>query len=56
MVYNNINSLVILGTTTSQWFKLNCGIRQCPFSPFLFISVVELLSISIHGDVRIGGI
>lgn len=57
MFYHNINSSVILGNNTSQRFCINRGVQQgCPFSPFLFLLVVELLSISIRTENNIAGI
>lgn len=43
-----INSSVIIKFNTSQRFDIKRVVRQgCPISPFLFILVVELLSINI---------
>jgi len=48
MFYGGINSSIILQTNTSRRFFIKRGVQQgCPISPFLFLIVVELLSISI---------
>ena len=48
MLYNDINSSVIVNLNTTRRFKINRGVRQaCPISPYLFILVTELLSLNI---------
>ena len=57
MFYKGINSSVILNFNTSQRFDIKQGVRQgCPISPFLFILVVELLSINIAQNPDLKGI
>ena len=41
----------------SNWFSLNCGIRQgCPISPLCFIIACEILSCKIRQDDKVRGI
>ncbi len=51
MFYTDISSSVILNTSTTKRFNINRGVRQGgnlgAISPFLFLVVVELLSIGI---------
>lgn len=56
MFYKGINSSVI-NFDTSHRFDAQCGSRQgCPFSPFLFLLVTELLSVSIVQNQELKGI
>lgn len=51
MLYNGINSSVLLEHGTCSRFEVNRGIRQgCSSSPLLFIMVAELLSILIKNS------
>ncbi|MGL6187535.1 MAG: reverse transcriptase domain-containing protein [Holosporales bacterium] len=57
MFYKEISSSVIINMFTSQRFSINRGVRQgCPISPFLFILVTELLSLSILRNHNLKGI
>ena len=48
---------MIINHSTSHRFEINSGVRQvCPISPFLFILVVELLSLNIVHDTDFKGI
>lgn len=48
---------MIINHSTSHRFDINRGVRQgCPISPFLFILVVELLSLNIVHDTDFKGI
>ncbi len=54
MFYTDISSSVILNTSITKRFNTNHGVRQgCPISPFLFLFVVELLSIGIVNNDEI---
>ncbi len=56
MFYTDISS-VIFNTSTTKRFNINRGVRQgCPISPFLFLLVVELLSIGIVNNYEIQGL
>ncbi len=56
MFYNGINSSVIHFNTSNR-FDILCGVRQgCPISPFLFLLVTELLSLSIVQNQELEGI
>ena len=56
MFYKDINSTVLLNLNTSKRFSINRSVRQgCPISPFLFILVVELLSLDILNDANLHG-
>ncbi len=55
--YNIINSSVVIHFNTSNRFDILCGVRQgCPISPFLFLLVTELLSLSIVQNQELEGI
>ena len=55
--YNNIESCVTNNHITTQYFKVTRGLRQGdPLSSYLFVLVVELLSISIRKNENIKGI
>ncbi len=55
--YNGINSSVVIHFNTSNRFDILCGVRQsCPISPFLFVLVTELLSLSIVQNLELEGI
>ncbi len=57
MFYTDISSSVILNTSTTKRFNINRGVRQgCPISPFLFLLVVELLSIGIVNNYEMQGL
>uniref|UniRef100_A0A8P4KTL1 Reverse transcriptase domain-containing protein n=1 Tax=Dicentrarchus labrax TaxID=13489 RepID=A0A8P4KTL1_DICLA len=57
MFYKGINSSVIINYSTSHRSDIKRGVRQgCPISPFLFILVVELLSLNIIHDTDFKGI
>jgi len=57
MLYKDINSSIIINHNTSKRFCIHRGVRQgCPISPFLFILVVELMSISILNNTLMKGI
>lgn len=58
MLHNDINSSVILGQqmSKSRGVNINRGVQQgCPASPFLFLVVVKLLSLSIVSEVNFQG-
>ncbi len=57
MFYKNINSSVLLYPHTTQRFPVMRSVRQgCPISPFLFLIVVELLSLNILHDPVLKGL
>ena len=57
MFYKGINSSLIINYSTSHRFDINRCVRQgCPILPFLFILVVELLSLNIAHDTDFKGI
>lgn len=57
MIYKDINSSVLLQFDTSNRFPISRGVRQgCGISPFLFVLVVELLSLSIRNNPDIKGV
>uniref|UniRef100_A0A671UBE6 Reverse transcriptase domain-containing protein n=1 Tax=Sparus aurata TaxID=8175 RepID=A0A671UBE6_SPAAU len=57
MFYRDIYSSVLINLNTSKRFQINRGVRQgCPISPFLFLLVTELLSISIVNNEKFEGI
>ena len=55
--YNDITSCVMNNGLASQFFNLECGVRQgCPLSPYIFIVCGELLNMSIRKEQKIKGI
>lgn len=55
--YANISSCVINNQTSSKYFDVKRGVRQGdPLSPYLFILVVEILSLNIRDNKAIHGI
>ncbi|KAI2661582.1 hypothetical protein H4Q32_007217 [Labeo rohita] len=57
MIYKDIKSSVFLQFDTSYRFPINRGVRQgCGISPFLFLLVVELLSLNIRHNPNIKGL
>lgn len=57
MIYKDINSSVFLQFDTSTRFPINRGVRQgCGISPFLFLLVVELLSLNIRNNPDVKGL
>ncbi len=57
MIYKDINSSVLLQFDTSNRFPINRGVRQgCEISPFLFLLVVELLSLNIRNNADFKGV
>lgn len=57
IIYKDINSSVLLQFDTSTRFPINRGVRQgCRISPFLFLLVVELLSLNIRNNPDIKGL
>ena len=55
--YKDINSYVLLNLNISKRFSINRSVRQgCPISPFLFILVVELLSLDILNNAHLYGL
>lgn len=56
MLNKDINSSIINYHNTSKRFCIHRGVRQwCPISPFLFILVVALMSISILNNTLMQG-
>ena len=56
-MYNNIESTVMNNGNTSQYFKLERGVRQgCPLSAYLFLITIETLANKIRNDNSIKGI
>ncbi len=57
MLYKNIDSCVILYPNTTRRFPVLRSVRQgCPISPFLFLIVVELLSLHILNNPVLKGL
>lgn len=57
MFYRDISSSVLISFSTSKRIFITCGVRQgCPISPFLFILVTGLLSLSIIHEQSLEGI
>ena len=57
VIYNNINSCIINNGHMSEGFTVSRGVRQgCPLSPFIFVTVLELLAIDVRHNVKIKGI
>ena len=57
MLYKDINSNVLIYPNTSKRFPVNRSVRQgCPISPFLFLIVVELLSLKVLNSPNIHGL
>jgi len=57
MFYKDISSSVLICFNTSTRFFITRGVRQgCPISPFLFILVTDLLSLSIIHEQSLEGI
>ena len=55
--YNNIESCVINNGWSTEFFKLERGVRQgCPLSPYLFVLCVEVLAEKIRKNQNIKGI
>ena len=49
--YNDISRCIINNGHCSDYFKLGRGLRQCdPLSPYLFISVLELLAAALKNE------
>lgn len=57
MLYKDINSNLMIYPNTSNRFPVNRSVRQgCPISPFLFLIVVELLSLQVLNSPSIQGL
>ncbi len=57
IIYSNINASIINSGFTTDYFRLERGIRQgCPLSAYLFIVAVELLAIQLRRNEHIKGI
>ena len=57
VLYKDSKSAVINNGNFTEFFNLERGVRQgCPLSTYLFLLVVELLSISIRNNQQIEGI
>ena len=57
MCYTSIESCVLNGGFTSNWFQLLKGLRQgCPLSAFLFLLCIEVLANKIRMNKDINGV
>lgn len=57
MLYKNISSSVMMFPHTTQRFFVHRSVRQgCPITPFLFLLVVEVLSLYVKSSLDIKGI
>ena len=57
LLKNKVEAACLNNGVSSEWFYLYRGVRQgCPISPYLFIIVVELLSIALKTNKDIKGI
>jgi hypothetical protein len=55
--YNEISSCVINNGWTTEFFSINCGVRQgCPLSPYIFILTTEVLATQVRSNPDITGI
>ena len=55
--YKNIQSCVINNGFASDFFALECGVRQGdPLSPYFFVLAVEVLAIAVRQNINIRGI
>ena len=57
ILYNNVSSYTVNNGFASEFFPLECGIRQgCPLSGLAFVIGIELLARGIKSDDNIKGI
>ena len=57
ILYTQISSCIINNGTTGRYFALKKGVHQGdPFSPYLFILVIELLAIRLREDPEVVGL